>query len=137
MVWDKSAANAGFSTADKTWLPVKPPQAARAVSGQDAANHSVLNTYRAALAFRKATPALSLGATRFPKVADPVLAVERRHDDQVVTALYNFSGKAISLTVQGAYDIAGPSTGTKNGDKIDLPPYGYTFAISADALTIA
>lgn len=137
MVWDKSAANAGFSTADKTWLPVKAPQAARAVSGQDATNDSVLNTYRAALAFRKATPALSLGSTRFPKVADPVLAVERRHDDQVVTAFYNFSDKAISVKAQGAYDIAGPSTGIKNGDKIDLPPYGYVFAVSADTLTIA
>jgi alpha-glucosidase len=137
MVWDAEAKNADFSSADKTWLPVKAPQAARAVSGQEAANDSVLNAYRSALAFRKSTPALSLGDTTFPKVADPILAVERRHDDTVITALYNFSNAEVSLTIEADTSLTGPANATKNGGTLSLPPYGYAFVESDQSLTLA
>jgi alpha-glucosidase len=69
MVWDGSAAG-GFTSATP-WLPVKAPQLARNVAAQEAANASVLHSYRAALAFRRASPVLIRGTTRFVDLPEP------------------------------------------------------------------
>ena len=58
MVWEASEPHAGFTTGSKTWLPVPGEHAARAVDAQEGLSESVLHHYRAALAFRKAHPAL-------------------------------------------------------------------------------
>ncbi|PWJ21200.1 alpha-glucosidase [Jannaschia seohaensis] len=76
MVWEAAAPNAGFSQANSTWLPVKPPQAERAVDTQEGVGGSVLETVRALLALRK-DPALRGAETVFHDVPDPVLAYTR------------------------------------------------------------
>ncbi|MGY6548271.1 MAG: alpha-amylase family glycosyl hydrolase [Roseinatronobacter sp.] len=87
MVWEAAAPNGGFSTANKTWLPVKPPQQARAVDTQ-AAPESVLNFYRRMLALRRAEAALHAGAMVFLDLPDPMLGFVRGDD---VICLYNLS----------------------------------------------
>ena len=56
MVWDASP-NGGFTTG-KPWLPVKAPQLARNVASQVGVAGSVLETYRAMLAYRRGSDAL-------------------------------------------------------------------------------
>ncbi|HRE29083.1 MAG TPA: alpha-glucosidase, partial [Anaerolineales bacterium] len=54
---------AGFS-ASPPWLRVHPDYAQRNVDAQDADSGSVLNTYRALLRLRRASPALRRGTIR-------------------------------------------------------------------------
>ncbi|MEO1309078.1 MAG: alpha-amylase family glycosyl hydrolase, partial [Pseudomonadota bacterium] len=73
MVWDAAAPNGGFSAANQTWLPVKEPQRARAVSTQG--ENSVLAFYREMLALRRATDDLRRGKTEFLDLPEPVLGL--------------------------------------------------------------
>ena len=136
MAWQAAAPNAGFSTASRPWLPVKPEQAARAVDGQEADPHSILAAYRAALAFRRAEPALRHGKTRFAEVAEPVLAFHRLHEGRAVTCLYNLSPRAVSLAMQGPAEPIGPAAAVeRSGDRLHLGPNGFAFFASpAEAL---
>lgn len=122
MVWDGSA-NGGFSTV-KPWLPVKPPQLARNVAGQDGQAGSVLEFYRAMLAFRKGS-ALSGRGTRFLDVAEPVLAFTR---GDALLCLFNLSDQSQSLHVAGVGGVAGPSQGAAlAGQGLTLAPLGFAF----------
>lgn len=126
MVWEANQSNAGFSEA-KPWLPVKPPQAARAVDRQEARNDGVLHSYRETLAFRKARDELRLGETIFPEVPDPILAVSRRHDGKVLTGLFNLSDEAREVGVSGASGTAGPGHGKLWDGRCGLPAHGFLF----------
>lgn len=126
MVWDESQPNAGFSTGEP-WLPVKAPQAANAVAGQEKANDSVLSHYRAAIAFRKSRPELSHGDTHFPKTRDPILAVARTGEGKTLTCIYNLSEKPQKLTVHKQAVQTGNLVGELENGKLSLPAYGYCF----------
>ena len=126
MVWDASP-NAGFSTG-KPWLPVKPEQAARHVAGQDGAQGSVLEHYRAALAFRKGSAALQAGKTRFLDLHEPVLGFVRGEGAGALLCLFNLSPVAVSLTVAGAAAPTGPSLhAVLQGDRLTLGPNAAAF----------
>ncbi|WP_127558927.1 alpha-amylase family glycosyl hydrolase [Nioella ostreopsis] len=92
MVWDRDAPNGGFSKANRTWLPIKPPQQARAVSTQG--ENSVLAFYKEMLALRRAEADLRDGKTVFLDFPEPVLGF-RRGDDMV--CIYNLSATPISV----------------------------------------
>jgi alpha-glucosidase len=126
MVWDESQPNAGFSTGTP-WLPVKPPQAAHAVAGQEGKNDSVLATYRAALAFRKSRPELTLGETTFPKVRNPLLAVCRTHEGVSLTGVFNLSDQPQSLRVDESATLVGAAEGELGKGRLKLPPFGYAY----------
>ncbi len=126
MVWDASP-NGGFSTA-RPWLPVKPEQAARHVAGQAGVPGSVLEHYRAMLAFRRATPALRSGGTEFFDLAEPVLGFRRGTGDGALMCLFNLSPVARTMTVQGFGQPVGPSLNvTKDGDLLRLGPNAVAF----------
>ncbi|MEN0000844.1 MAG: alpha-glucosidase [Pseudomonadota bacterium] len=95
MVWDENAPNAGFSEANRTWLPVKDAQRAKAVSTQGD-DDSVLAFYRAMLALRRREVALNAGDIRFIETEDPILGFERGDD---VVCLYNLSAGNHSMTL--------------------------------------
>lgn len=119
MVWEADAPNGGFSTANQTWLPVKPPQLARAVSGHG--ENSVLEFYRAMLALRRTEPDLRHGKTEFLSFDDPVLGFLRGDSvmclfnlsttpttveltDQIAPVLFQaaeINGKSLSLSANG------------------------------------
>ncbi len=65
MVWARNQAHAGFSSAPRSWLPVPESHRSRAVDQQDISPGSVLNHYRATLAFRKSHRVLFDGAMEF------------------------------------------------------------------------
>ena len=98
MAWQAAAANAGFSTANRCWLPVKPEQAARAVDTQAGREGSVLEFYRAMLRLRRESPALRLGATRFLDLPEPLLGFVR---GEGVLCLFNLSPRPCRVEVAG------------------------------------
>lgn len=126
MVWDADAPNAGFSTA-APWLPVKAPQASRAVTIQQADNDSVLATYRAILSFRKSQPALRWGQTEFPDLPEPVLAFRRTHEGISLTCVFNLSATPEQLTVTGDTVLSGPSHASLSAGRLVLPANGFAW----------
>lgn len=126
MVWDGSDF-AGFSTV-KPWLPVKPPQAARHVAGQAGVAGSVLEFYRAMIGFRKASPALRSGRTRFLDLGEPVLGFLRETAEERMLCLFNLSPVAVTVTIDGEGEPAGPSLAAARVDgRLVLGPNGVAF----------
>lgn len=125
MVWEATAPNAGFSTA-KPWLPVKPPQQARAVDTQDGVAGSVLEHYRAMLAFRRGSDALCAGGTRFLDLPHPLLGVVRGEGPGALTCLFNLSPHAVPLP-EGLRLGAptGPRQGTAGAGSIGPNGFGF------------
>lgn len=126
MVWERDAHAAGFTTGEP-WLPVKPPQRARAVSEQEGKAGSVLEFYREMLAFRKETPAFLDRGTAFLDLPAPLLGFTRGSGEAAVTCLYNLSAKSVKLPVKALSGLApfGPGQGT--GGKGSLGPNGFVF----------
>lgn len=123
MVWERNAPNGGFSGANRTWLPVKPPQQERAVDTQGD-DDSVLAFYRRMLGFRKAEPALRSGDMVFLDSAEPVLAYRRGAD---ILCLFNLSAKAAEFTLPGPAETLLAEAATQAGGKARLGPNGAMF----------
>jgi alpha-glucosidase len=92
MVWEAGAPNAGFSKANRTWLPVKSPQQGRAVDTQGPG--SVLEFYREMLALRRDETDLKTGKIAFLDLPDPVLGYTRGTE---ITCLFNLSPEPVTL----------------------------------------
>jgi alpha-glucosidase len=92
--WEAGLPNGGFSTANRTWLPMPPEHVAAAAGGQSEANGSVLEHYRAFLKFRKAQPALVSGSIRFIRSGSDVLGFERVIDGKAMLCLFNLSERS-------------------------------------------
>ncbi len=88
MQWD-SSANAGFSTAAKTWLPVPPSAAQYNVTTEERDPDSIFNFYKRVIALRRESPALREG---------DYVAVNR-DDANVLAYLRRPSGGAGSVLV--------------------------------------
>jgi len=134
MVWD-ATDHGGFSSV-KPWLPVKPAQLARQVAGQQGSPGSVLETYRAILAFRRTTPALITGGTQFHDLPEPVLAFTRRAEWEAVTCLFNLSPAAVTLTIDAAA-LCGPSEARLASGRLDLPGNGFAWATGVGTVAMA
>ena len=133
MVWEADAPHAGFTTGTP-WLPVKEPQAARAVDRQVARNDSLLHHYKEVIAYRKAQPCLTLGKTQFIDLPEPVLAFTRSHEGQHLTCLFNLSATPQEVTLGGAADLDGPVKAELSGETLTLPANGWAYLTHADAL---
>ena len=124
MVWAADAPNAGFSTGSP-WLPVKAPQAQRAVSGQERQNDSPLHRYRETLAFRRSQPALKGADFAFLDVAEPCLALARGSSEGALLCLFNLSDTAMSIDLETADGIVGPHAASLEGTRLELPAWGF------------
>lgn len=98
MVWTAQAEHGGFSEA-RPWLPVKAPQAERAVDLQQHRADSVLAFYRAMIGFRKSHPALSGGKYRFLDLPEPIMGLWRGAGPGAVLCLFNLSPKDCVVTL--------------------------------------
>ncbi|AMM85519.1 alpha-glucosidase family protein [Martelella sp. AD-3] len=134
MAWQAGAANAGFSTAEKTWLPVSADHVMKAVDVQAGNPSSVLEHYRRFLAFRKAHPALAKGAIRFLSSGDDaVLVFTREGAGETVLCVFNMSAEPAKVRLpEGAWTAF--STGDhgfsaeEDGTMVQLPAWGGYFA---------
>ncbi|MCX7300896.1 MAG: alpha-amylase family glycosyl hydrolase [Rhodobacterales bacterium] len=137
MVWKAQDPQGGFTTGTP-WLPVKPPQATRAVDRQEKDKASVLNAYRATIAYRRGRTALRTGTTRFIDLPAPLLAIERTAEDGArVTAIFNLSDQPQELTAQGSFTLAGPQAAEGKGPVLMFPAHGFVFLESAQPLMLA
>jgi len=91
MQWDTSK-DAGFSTADKTWLPIPPSYKERNVEVESKDPNSILNFYKQLLALRKSNAALRDGSYITVNPDDPnVLSFLRKGDGGSVLVVLNMS----------------------------------------------
>ena len=126
MVWDDAAPQAGF-TDGVPWLPIKAPQAARAVARQDGQPDSVLAGYRAAIAFRRSSMALRQGATAFLDLPEPLLGLTRRAGAEVLTCVFNLSPQPQDLVLDRPATLVGPCRASRDGTRLGLPANGWAW----------
>ncbi len=77
MPWTKDAPHAGFSSAEKTWLPVPQSHADLAVDTQERDANSVLNVTRTLIAWRKEQDDLISGDIAFYDLGEDILCFRR------------------------------------------------------------
>jgi alpha-glucosidase len=131
MVWEAEAPHAGFSSGVRTWLPVKPPQAAVAVDRQAGVAGSVLEFYRHMIALRRTNGALRTGETRFLDLPDPLLGHVR---GGAVLCLFNLGRDAVQVSMRGV-GVTLLSEAVRVADGVvSLGPNGFLLAAcGADA----
>lgn len=96
MQWNTNK-NAGFSTADKTWLPVNTDISERNVAIQQKDEHSLLNVFKHLLQIRKINPALQSGSLEIiPTGNKQILAYTRTLGGEKLLVLLNFSNSKIT-----------------------------------------
>ncbi|MEO0484324.1 MAG: alpha-glucosidase family protein [Pseudomonadota bacterium] len=125
MPWDASAPNAGFSQANSTWLPVKEPARARAVSAQDPDPDSVLAMYRKLLMLRSDHAALRTGDQTFIDSDAPILAYTRGDG---MLCVFNLSPKPATFPLPTPVTPALAEEATVKGKTLSLGPNGFLIA---------
>ncbi|MBI3167030.1 MAG: alpha-glucosidase [Chloroflexi bacterium] len=94
MQWD-GTKNAGFSSAEKAWLPVHPNYMHVNVESESKDGKSLLNTIKTLMKFRSENPAILEGSFEFLEgLPTGVLGYARETDGQKLLALLNFAEKA-------------------------------------------
>lgn len=119
MVWEVAAPNAGFSAANRTWLPVKRPQADVAADRQG--EGSVLDFYRRMIAFRKDSEDLRLGTTEFIDLPEPALGFRRGGG---TLCLFNLSPRTVGIALTGGR-IRMAEAATHTAGRLTLGPSGF------------
>jgi alpha-glucosidase len=134
MPWSAELAQAGFSTAAGTWLPVSKTHVALAVDKQQADAGSLLNFYTQLMAWRREQPALVKGSmTLLPKDAQ-ILIYVREHEGVKVLCVFNFSAQEAFFDIPNTYrqvlEISGSglSGGLLRNNRLHLKPWGGWFA---------
>ena len=127
MVWQTDNGRGGFSTAAKSWLPVTAPHLARSVAAQAGRADSLLEYYRAALAFRRAHPVLAGGEMSPVAVQGDVVGFTR-HGDAHLFCAFNLGAEAARVALPAgnwkplAQDLGGASPGEGG---VALPGWGF------------
>lgn len=93
MPWEAAKAHAGFTGAQRSWLPVPYEQAALSVDTQENDPHSVLHHYRQTLEFRKTHPALLDGTMEFIGTDQDLLAFTRQKGSEKLLFVFNLTRK--------------------------------------------
>ncbi|MDB5474155.1 MAG: hypothetical protein JWP99_1458 [Devosia sp.] len=128
MVWQAHVRNGAFSTAERTWLPVPAEHLTRAVDTQDNVEGSVLEFYRAVLAFRRGHPALAKGSITLLDAPDNVLAFVREQDEERLLCVFNMSATSVEYNIppeMAPTDAGCPGvTAAPIDGELDLEPFG-------------
>jgi alpha-glucosidase len=129
MVWEAEGGQAGFTTANRTWLPIPTEHVMRAADAQH--DGSVLHHYKDFLQFRSATPALRQGDIEIVSVTDQVLGFVRRDGEDEILCLFNMSNAEAELNFDGLItytDRLRQSAAIIDGTTMKLPPFASYFA---------
>ena len=135
MQWD-STRNAGFSMAEKTWLPVPPSYGMRNVAVEGKDPNSILNFYKKLITLRRSQPALRDGSYEaLNRQEGPVLSWLRknpRQGESIIVAL-NMSAepRRISFDLKGhgiTQLTVRPLLTSSGWDRAAVPLSGITLA---------
>ncbi|WP_349514338.1 alpha-glucosidase [Erythrobacter sp. NFXS35] len=96
MPWQASAPQAGFSSANRTWLKLDPAHAAFAIDRQAEDLQSSLHYTRKLLALRRQLPALVSGDITLLDTPDTMVAFVRRIAEDAVLCAFNLGNEAQS-----------------------------------------
>jgi len=102
MPWVGDAPDLGFGSRDP-WLPIGPDHAALAVDRQEADAHSLLHFTRAAIALRRAHPALRTGDLTLIGEDEQVIAFERREGEERLLVAINLSSERVDWVRPGGW----------------------------------
>ncbi len=105
MVWETGSQSAGFTTAEKPWLPVPYAHAMLAADGQERKPDSVLNHYKAVLEFRKQHAALRDGDMAFLDTQQDLLAFTRIKNDETLLFVFNLTREPVEYLVPSGLDV--------------------------------
>ena len=129
MQWDASE-NAGF-TSGTPWIDVNPNYTSINTEAEKNDPDSVLNYYKAMIAFRKAHPVIVDGSFKeyFPD-SDRIFAYVRENDSEMLFVILNFSATKFALQIPEEIgmenaEVAMSNTGRTSfeGRVLDLRPY--------------
>lgn len=130
MVWETGSPNAGFTTAEKPWLPVPYVHAMLAADGQERKPDSVLNHYKAVLAFRKRHAALRDGDMAFLETQQDVLAFTRTKGTETLLFVFNLTREPVEFLIPADLKI---------GEALTMPGFEPLFdgaAVKLDGLDV-
>ncbi len=124
MVWQKDGPNAGFSVANKTWLPVPRAHTELAVDQQN--DGGTLQHYRDFLRFRQQHSALKTGAIEHLEATEQVLYFERSDENERLICVFNMSDAPAEFAVDMSkvQDSDWPHTAERTESGLKLPPLG-------------
>jgi alpha-glucosidase len=97
MQWD-SSANAGFSWATKTWLPVNSNYKSVNLEAQKSHSSSLYKLYQTLIKLRK-EPAFDVGNFTSKVYGDDVFGFKRESQNQSYVVLINFGNKAVTVDI--------------------------------------
>ena len=102
-----NAKNAGFTTAEDTWIEVNPNYTTINVEQQDSDPHSILNFYRKAIALRKELSCVRHGTYReFYKHSNKQYVYSREDANQKILVFCSFSPKPVKIKFPRGFDSA-------------------------------
>ena len=130
MPWSAGAAHAGFTTAERPWLPVPAAHHAYALDRQEAEPEAPLHAWRRFLSWRKAHPALISGSIGMLPAPEGVLAFERRWDEERILCAFNFTPHPVRMRVAepSCRPLQGHGfTAELTGGELSLPGHGAFF----------
>ena len=107
MQWNK-ASNGGFSSAEKTWLPVNPNFKVINADEQASNTGSLLNEIRTLMDLRSKNQSLSLGSLKLiesRKMPANMMGYYRNYEGQEILVLLNFSRLPKEYAVDGDWEI--------------------------------
>ncbi|MBY5327815.1 alpha-glucosidase family protein [Rhizobium leguminosarum] len=114
MPWEAGKAHAGFTSAEKSWLPVPYEQAALSVDTQETSDSSVLHHYRRMLEFRKSHPALIDGDMTFIGTNQDLLAFTREKNGEKLLFVFNLTRKPAEFRLPDGMVL---------GEPLDMPGF--------------
>ncbi len=126
MPWEAAKAHAGFTSAEKSWLPVPYEQAALSVDTQESDPNSVLHHYRQTLNFRKSHPALLNGTMEFIGTNQDLLAFTRSKGSEKLLFVFNLTRKPAQFIAPAGMVI---------GERLAMP--GFAAAAGTGPIKLA
>lgn len=127
MVWESSNANGGFSTADKTWLPISHAHTKLSVAQQEDDPDGLIHHYRRAIALRHANPALAKGDHDGVKATGDIVHFTRSYEGTGIFCAFNLGDGSSDLALpQGAWNAIGLDVGgvdAPTGNTLTLGPW--------------
>jgi alpha-glucosidase len=126
MPWTAEGPSAGYSSAEDSWLPVDPAHRPLAATAQEADPTSILNFARRAIALRRASAALRIGAATPAPAPEGVLAFERREAKEHLLCLFDLAGAGAFVTLPSPGRLIFTVTGDEQlrGETLRLPAFG-------------